>query len=350
MDFEQTQESAGPATGTSEVPAGDGVVMDGGTSVGPVAGDGGALPGGLASSPAQQSAAGDAMSMWADDDGPQQCSQPVPLPPDLATCVDHVEMSVQELTARRDRIRAILPRVSPEDAHLLEDECRMIQGELTGRQATDNVDQRVSETISEAPNPYEAWNGTYNWDSKFHTYANQETHTVVTTVNIFTGADADTKARWRSAVEAKWSSQVHLDVALPTGQEGPPQSYSVRVRCNFVDDASQADYTVAAQTPGADEGGRSGQGGTTSMTGWGVNDTNDITHEFGHMLGNAEEYFTTDGTDHTHGGTTQGFRDTGAGIMNNPEGPTLETNYESIRQSAARTLGVEADRCTIRSS
>jgi hypothetical protein len=39
------------------------------------------------------------------------------------------------------------------------------------------------------------------------------------------------------------------------------------------------------------------------MTDWGTADRTDITHEFGHMLGNAEEYFTTNGTDYTAGGT-----------------------------------------------
>ena len=66
-------------------------------------------------------------------------------------------------------------------------------------------------------------------------------------------------------------------------------------------------YPIDAQDPGAGGGGVEGLGGTTSMQGWGKNDTVDVTHEFGHMLGNPEEYFTTDGHDYTNGGTVDGL-------------------------------------------
>jgi hypothetical protein len=65
------------------------------------------------------------------------------------------------------------------------------------------------------------------------------------------------------------------------------------------------------------------------------------------MLGNPEEYFTTNGKDYTDGGKKQGFRDPGAGVMNNPDGPALESNFDQIRQSAARSLGVDEGRCVV---
>ncbi len=80
------------------------------------------------------------------------------------------------------------------------------------------------------------------------------------------------------------------------------------------------------------------------MTGWGVDDTTDITHEFGHMLGCPEEYFTTDGTDYTAGGTKSGFRDAVGGIMNNPSNDPKPANYKLIRENAAAAMGVA---CTV---
>ena len=74
------------------------------------------------------------------------------------------------------------------------------------------------------------------------------------------------------------------------------------------------------------------------MTGWGVKDKTDITHEFGHMLGNPEEYFTTNGVDHTNGGKRRGFRDKGGGVMNNPSEDPFTNHYEMIRKHAAKAL------------
>jgi hypothetical protein len=90
-----------------------------------------------------------------------------------------------------------------------------------------------------------------------------------------------------------------------------------------------------------------GIGGTTSMTDWGTGDTTDVTHEFGHMLGNPEEYFTTNGVDYTNGGSRRGFRDQGGGIMNNPADVPFERHYDTIKQNAAEMLGVPADACIV---
>src|SRR5262249_59343419 len=106
-----------------------------------------------------------------------------------------------------------------------------------------------------------------------------------------------------------------------------------------VDSEGEANDAIGATAPGATGGGGAGQGGTTSMVGWGTADTEDITHEFGHMLGCPEEYFTTNGVNFVPRGG-QGFRDPGAGVMNNPAGRALARNFEVIRQEAATLRGV----------
>ena len=205
------------------------------------------------------------------------------------------------------------------------------------------VSQSVTETISNAPSTprdLTAWNGTYSWDSKFTLTASRADCSVTVTIKIKvigTITDAQ-KAAWKTAIESKWSNKVKLVCPDPACTTACPGGYGVAVVLEYV--SSGQHYEVTANTPGASEGGRAGLGGTTSMTGWGVNDLVDITHEFGHMLGSPEEYFTTDGVDYTEGGTKAGFRDPGGGVMNNPAGDPLPRNYILIQQQAAAAMGV----------
>lgn len=202
------------------------------------------------------------------------------------------------------------------------------------------VDTSVTETISNAPAAYSAWNGTYSWKSKFTVEPDRAGCKVKVTVKIkVSGTITEAqKTAWKTAIEGKWSNKVKLVCPDAACAAACPGGYKVVVELKYVDSGEH--YVVTANTPAATEGGRAGIGGTTSMTGWGVNDTTDITHEFGHMLGCPEEYFTTDGVDYTAGGTKQGFRDAGGGIMNNPSGNPTTSNYELIRKNAAAAMGL----------
>lgn len=205
------------------------------------------------------------------------------------------------------------------------------------------VSQTVTETISNAPRTpvdYTAWNGTYSWQSKFTLTVNRPGCSVTATIKIkVSGTITDAqKAAWKSAIEGKWNGKVKLVCPDPACAAACPGGYPVSVVVQYVNSGEH--YTVTANTPAATEGGRAGRGGTTSMTGWGVNDTVDIAHEFGHMLGAPEEYFTTNGTDYTSGGTKRGFRDPDGGIMNNPSNNPLPRNYDLIRRQAASVMGV----------
>ena len=197
--------------------------------------------------------------------------------------------------------------------------------------STKDVNNRVTETITNG-NPA-SWNGTYSWDSKYKLAIANCTATVTVRIKV-TGTITDAqKAAWKSAIETKWNNKVYFCCSGCNCPAGIPCTIVVQ----YVD--SGEDYEVTAQTPGADEGGRAGLGGTTSMTGWGVDDTVDVTHEFGHMLGNPEEYFTTNGTDYSEGGTKQPFRDPSGGIMNNPANNPLPRNYDPIRSQVEQSLG-----------
>ncbi|HEY9596298.1 MAG TPA: hypothetical protein V6D33_01340 [Cyanophyceae cyanobacterium] len=209
-----------------------------------------------------------------------------------------------------------------------------------------DVRETVSETISNAPPPYGAWNNSFTWDSNFHLILNQNTRTLTVSVRIFSNATKQQKQAWEDAIESKWSQRYKLVVASKDTST-PPAEYPIIVDLQWVAQAKNADYTVNPSSTGSTSGGRSGQGGTTSMTDWGTTDTVDITHEFGHMLGNPEEYFTTNGHDYTQGGTRRGFRDAGGGVMNNPTEDPFAQHYELIRRHAASILGVPNSQCTV---
>lgn len=202
------------------------------------------------------------------------------------------------------------------------------------------VNNSVSETISNAPAPYQAWNGTYSWRSKFTVEVSRSPCIIKVVMKLkVSGTVTDAqKSAWKSAIEGKWSNKVTMKCPDPKCEEACPGGYSVKVEIKWVDSGEH--YTITANQPAATEGGRAGIGGTTSMTGWGVDDTTDIAHEFGHMLGCPEEYFTTDGIDYTAGGTKNGFRDADGGIMNNPSNDPKPKNFDAIKKAAESVMGV----------
>jgi hypothetical protein len=218
------------------------------------------------------------------------------------------------------------------------------------------VDREIEETISHAPAAFTAWEGTYRWRAKWRLKLDMrgEQAELNVKVRLFSTASAATKRAWSRAIRRKWSGRFAFAIKRDTPVDLPDggtdefeEMYPINVEIEWVRDAASAHYTIAANAVGADEGGRAGLGGTTSMTGWGEADTTDVTHEFGHILGCPEEYFTTDGVDYSRGGRRQGFRDPGAGIMNNPAGPALARNFNTIRKEGAKLRGVRLSKTKV---
>jgi len=219
--------------------------------------------------------------------------------------------------------------------------------------ATDSCEMHRSPSVVQYETCYQnyrSWNLHTWWDAKFSLTMNRANCTLTVTVQIKVD-DTDVpitaaqKAAWKNAIETKWSNKVKIvcpDTACTCACGG---GYAVVIVLAYVDNAGDAHQTVTVQLPGQTTDGRAGLSGTSGMTRWGRDDTVDITHEFGHILGNPEEYFTTNGTDYTNGGTKSGFRDDAGGIMNNPARDPLPRNYEIIRQEAAKLRGSIS--CTI---
>lgn len=215
-----------------------------------------------------------------------------------------------------------------------------------------DVDEKITETISHAPTKYARWNGTYEWRAKWRLRLDQraEVGGLDIVPRLCSTASKTVKQAWEKAIVAKWSNKFAFCVLRdkPIGTDVLLEMYPIRILIVWESDPKQADYVITPNAPGAKADGRAGLGGTTSMTGWGTADTVDIAHEFGHMLGCPEEYFTTNGVDFTQGGKLQGFRDPKGGVMNNPAGPVLARNFEFVRKQAAGLRGIALNKTAIR--
>jgi hypothetical protein len=222
---------------------------------------------------------------------------------------------------------------------------------------TRDVDREISETISHAPASFSQWNGTFAWRAKWQLRLDKraEIGQLQVVVRLHSTASDAVKRAWTRRILSKWSNKFAFVVLRerpvqisPGVTDDNEEMYPIRIRIDWVDDPARAHYVIRANAATATEGGRAGVGGTTSMTGWGTADTVDITHEFGHMLGCPEEYFTTNGVDYTYGGRRAGFRDPRGGVMNNPAGPALARNFALIRREAAALRRIPLRRTRIR--
>ncbi|MGN6510695.1 MAG: eCIS core domain-containing protein [Chitinophaga sp.] len=207
------------------------------------------------------------------------------------------------------------------------------------------VNESQTETISNAPAAFSAWNGTFAWDAKFTIDLDAIMGRVTLLMRLSSTAPRTVRRAWERAIERKWSNRMYLRITPPGVSEGPCK-LPIVVNIRWVTDPARAHYTINPQAAGATTGGRAGLGGTTSMTDWGTADTVDVTHEFGHMIGNPEEYFTTNGTNYATG-SRAGFRDPGGGIMNNPAERAHRRHFNLLREQVAAMLRLNTSRVRV---
>jgi hypothetical protein len=192
------------------------------------------------------------------------------------------------------------------------------------------VDRPIQEVISNAPPPDSSWNGTYTWHSKFDVVVTRNPCQIKVILKIkLTGTITDQqKAAWKSAIETKWNNKVTLYCSDSKCVEACPDGYPVVIDLEYV---TTGEHQVVQASPS-----------TSNMKLWGVNDTVDITHEFGHMLGNPEEYFTTNGVNYvvTVNGVTYRYRSPNGNIMNNPANDPIARHYDIIRQEAGQAMKI----------
>jgi hypothetical protein len=192
---------------------------------------------------------------------------------------------------------------------------------LFGRRCSDvrsqEIDQPCTEIISNATAGSEAWNGTYVWRARFLLTLDEPNCTARVLVRVrLTGTITDAqRAAWESAIEATWNSRFKL----------------CRRSCccsNGLRIVNDIQFVTAGEHQVVNVGTS-----TANMGLWGATDTVDVSHEFGHMLGALDEYFTVNGV-----AWGPGRQATGA-IMNNPANPPVARHYETVRQAAGALRG-----------
>lgn len=191
------------------------------------------------------------------------------------------------------------------------------------------IDQARTETISNAPPGSEAWNGTYGWHARFLITVDEVKCrvSVVIRVRLIGAITAAQRAAWEAAIEAVWNSRFKLCCGCCCCPAGMPITCDIQ----FVTSGEHQVVNVGAST--------------TNMSHWGAADTVDVSHEFGHMLGALDEYFTVNGVNWGVG------RQATAPIMNNPANPPAARHYDTVRAAAGTLLGrtckttAQSDRC-----
>jgi hypothetical protein len=192
---------------------------------------------------------------------------------------------------------------------------------LFGRRCDDvrsqEIDQPRTETISNAPPGAEAWNGTYAWRARFLLTLDEPSCTarVLVRVRLVGTITAAQRSAWETAIEAAWNARFKLCRRSCCCSDG----LGIQTDIQFVGSGEHQVVNVGAST--------------TNMGNWGASDTVDVSHEFGHMLGALDEYFTVNGVN-----WGPGRQATGA-IMNNPANPPVARHYDCIRQAANALRG-----------
>jgi hypothetical protein len=129
------------------------------------------------------------------------------------------------------------------------------------------------------------------------------------------------RTAWETAIENAWSNRFKLCCRCCCCRDG----YTIVGDIQFVTSGEHQVVNVGAST--------------TNMGNWGANDTVDVGHEFGHMLGALDEYFTVNGVDY------DGARRADGTIMNNPANNPAAHHYDLIRAGVQQLLGTA---CTTR--
>lgn len=189
------------------------------------------------------------------------------------------------------------------------------------------VNRQLTETISNATPGNQAWNGTYGWSAKFNLALDQTKCTVTVTVRIrINGAITNAQRNaWENEIEKKWSNTFKLCCKDKCCSTCCPKGYAIICDVQFVGNNEHQVVNAGASTP--------------NMGNWGTGDTVDITHEFGHMLGAKDEYFTVDGVNY---GT---WRQANGNVMNNPANTPVPKHFYIIKEEAEKLI--RSTNCTV---
>ena len=191
-----------------------------------------------------------------------------------------------------------------------------------------DISESRSQDMKDVPQTSPGYEKKYSWDANFRLVFDYKKKYLKVRVKLYASVSDQQKATWKGTIDQYWNGRRHLEVTRKEGEKTVKDKYKILMDVEWTDKASQADHMVNFLS-----------GRTTNMGNWG--DDNLVGHEFGHMLGNKDEYFTIDGV--KHGDAYQ----KGKGIMNNPDELPFTEHYDLIKQQSASALDVDVSVCKI---
>jgi len=182
----------------------------------------------------------------------------------------------------------------------------VIEGEVDKwrRQITSNADGNTN------------YNRVSEWIVRFHVIIDKTHKLVTVTVRVRLIGEVSNSCRdaWEKAIENAWSNIFKL--CCNSGD------FQIVTDLQFADKESHYSVHVDCQ-------------GTTDMRHWLSKDTIDVRHEFGHMLGDSDEYYTVNGHPWGDPGQRKGS------IMNNSKNSPAAHHYKLIQDTVEKLLQQE---------
>lgn len=163
-------------------------------------------------------------------------------------------------------------------------------------------------------------------ESRFQLQVNTDTCEIRVIVRVHlngTPSQAQ-KDAWEGAIESKWSNKFKLCC-----RDDCVQGYRIACDLQFVPTRQDADFEVTPHPAGAPVG--------ADTSNWNEGDNNDPTHEFGHYIGNADEYFEIDGRDY------RAPNQPGGSVMNNTANDPEPRHFDLVREVAQKLIGPSAN-------
>jgi hypothetical protein len=186
--------------------------------------------------------------------------------------------------------------------------------------------------MSGAPPAEAAWNASMTLKVKFSVQVTRDPCSIKATVKVKvvgTVTDAQ-KAAWKSAIETKWNGKMTLYCSDPKCLRSCRDGYPVTCVLEYVTSGEDAVVNASAHPKMVNE------------ENWATGDTVQVTHEFGHLMGNLDEYFIVNGTDWrtTVNGVQYNYNSPTGSVMNNPNNDPQPRHYDTIRIYAGKAMGI----------
>ena len=190
------------------------------------------------------------------------------------------------------------------------------------------VNEGYTQKMSGAP--VVTWNNTFAQEAKYLIRLRVD-NVIVIQVRLFADTNLNVKKSWKDNIEEKWNDKAEIKI----------NGKNYKISFEIIWTEKEKSHHIIIVDKKTKKNSTSGNKGTESAISWSSKDIEDVTHEFGHLLGNKDEYYIVDGISYGPG------RQAGKGIMNNPSENPKKNHFEKIRLNIAKMLDIDEKKCII---